>query len=142
MSGDVILKDAILSGLPCVLLLGQATDGDRTSASVLSRLLERKGLRASVGWPEVLANGLTSEDLEWLTERFERTVPTEAFKSALELPWAAVFTSSIDPSLLRHLATLGRQGDNTRLQKDRNRFCGDRAGRAQLRGDCGKRTRV
>lgn len=110
MSGDVILKDAILSGVPCVLLLGQAVDGDRESASsVLNRLLERKGLQASVGWPDVLATGLTSEDLEWLTERFERTVPTEAFQSALELPWDAVFTSSIDPSLLRRLETLGRQ---------------------------------
>lgn len=110
MSGDVILKEAILSGVPCVLFLGQAIDGGSASpSSVLNRFLERKGLPASAGWPEVLANALTSEDFEWLTERFERTVPTEAFQSALELPWDAVFTSSIDPSLLRHFGTLGRQ---------------------------------
>jgi hypothetical protein len=110
MSGDIILKDAILSEVPCVLFLGQAIEGGSAStSSVLNRLLERKELPASVAWPEVLAKGLTPEDLEWLTERFDRTVPTEAFQSALELPWEAVFTSSIDPSLLRRFETLGRQ---------------------------------
>lgn len=110
MNADAVLKDAIVSGLPCVLFLGQALDGaSATASSVLGRLRERKGLSKADGWPEALAAGLSSEDFEWLSERFDRTVPTEAFQGALELPWEAVFTSSIDPSLVRRLETLGRQ---------------------------------
>lgn len=110
MSVDTVLKDAILAGVPCVLFLGQALDGGSASRwSVLGRLLERKGLSESDGWPEVLSKGLTSDDFEWLTERFDRTVPSETFQEALKLPWEAVFTSSLDPSLVRLFETLGRQ---------------------------------
>lgn len=109
-TGDSILRDAVVSRVPCVLFLGQASDGGgHETRAVLARLTDRKRLPPAAGWSDVLAAGLSSEDLEWLTERFDRAVPTEAFQTALELPWDAVFTSSIDPSLLRRFSTLGRQ---------------------------------
>src|SRR5579859_1079153 len=78
MSAEQILRDATASGRPCVLFLGQDTDlGTAPGLSVLSRLLERKGQLADRGWRDALTGGLSSDDLEWLTERFERTVPTE-----------------------------------------------------------------
>ena len=76
---------------------------------MLNRLLERKGRPDLGGWRDAIAAGLSAEDLEWLTERFERTVASESLQEALDLPWSAVFTSSVDPVLLRRLETRGRQ---------------------------------
>ena len=78
---------------------------------VLGRLLERKGLPASSGWQEVLAQGLTAEDLEWLTERFDRTVPTEALRALLSCRGAL---SSPVLSTRLCLSALERSEDNQR----------------------------
>ena len=110
MTADDSLHDAISSGRPCVLFLGQES-GQATVAgrSVLQRLLDRKSQPDSGTWREALAGGLSGEDIEWLTERFARTVPSEAQLQVLALPWSAVFTSSIDAGLLRRLESRGRQ---------------------------------
>ena len=110
MIAEDSLQDALSSGRPCVLFLGQyfgqATEADR---SLLRRLLDRKAQPTDGTWRDALAGGLSAEDFNWLTERFERTVPSEAQLQALALPWSALFTSSIDPCLLRRLETRGRQ---------------------------------
>ena len=117
MTADDSLHDAISSGRPCVLFLGQDS-GQATVAgrNVLQRLLDRKSQPDSGTWREALAGGLSGEDIEWLTERFARTVPSEAQLQVLALPWSAVFTSSIDAGLLRRLESRGQAtgGNNER----------------------------
>lgn len=64
----------------------------------------------------------------WLSERFSRNVPSEAALIAYDLPWSAVFTSSIDPNFARRFETRGRQpeavlsaGTYARVSRSRSR---------------------
>lgn len=109
MTPEELLRASITGATPCVLFLGQSTE-DSGPTSVLAQLLRRKGLPPDLadGWRGAIARGISAEDYEWLTERFERTVASEAYQQALDLPWSAVFTSAIDPRLLRRLETRGR----------------------------------
>ncbi len=85
-------------------LQGAATDPVLSSLS--RRLRVEEGLAS---WSAALVKGLSAADTDWLAERFSRSVPSEGALAAYELPWAAVFTSSIDPNLPRRLETRGRQ---------------------------------
>lgn len=105
MSAEELLRSAFDAGRPCVLLLGQA--GPPTG--LLDKLLARKGRDAGGTWGDALVAGMAREDYEWLTERFEHSVVPESTQQVLELPWSAVFTSSLDPRLQRRLETRGRQ---------------------------------
>jgi hypothetical protein len=112
MSAEDVLQTAIEQKRPCVLFLGQHMPVDSNEdQSVLRRLLSRKARPSSAvaGWSDALSSNLTEEDYEWLTERFERTVLPESAQEVFNLPWSAVFTSSIDPRLVRRLETRGRQ---------------------------------
>ncbi len=112
MTAPEILAATIAEGLPCVLVLGQDawTAGGRPDP-VLDLFLEHlsRTRPAVTTWRDVLSAPITSEDLAWLTERFERNVVDESLEMALDLPWSAVFTSSIDPQPTRRLASRGRQ---------------------------------
>jgi len=106
------LRTALEQSRPCVLLLGQSFEAG-TFSPVLDQLAKRKDLAAEagkeLGWRQVLSKGLTAEDLQWLAERFDRTVISEAGQAVLDLPWSAIFTSSIDQRLIHRLETHGRQ---------------------------------
>jgi hypothetical protein len=99
---------------PAVLFLGQdawCAGPDRTDP-VLATLADRIGYAdvASSGWAGLLASSRLSDDkMKWLTERFERNVFSHMLSSVLELPWSAVFTTSIDPSLRTRLEANGRE---------------------------------
>lgn len=94
-----------------VLFAGQGFDLQGTATDpVLSSLARRLGVDQGLsGWSAAIKNGLSTADTDWLAERFSRSVPTEGALAAYELPWAAVFTSSIDPNFSRRFETRGRQ---------------------------------
>lgn len=107
-----ILANTIAEGRPCVLILGQDawSAGDRPDP-VLELFLAHLSRAQSQPptWRAALTTPVSAEDLAWLTERFERNVVDESLEMALDLPWSAVFTSSIDPQTTRRLESRGRQ---------------------------------
>lgn len=112
MTQEEILARAFDERRPCVLWLGQdAWTPPGRSDPVLALFLTRLGRQPSpdASWKNILEKDLTGQDYEWLTERFERNVVAEGITEALNLPWSAVFTSSVDPVLMRRLETNGRQ---------------------------------
>jgi hypothetical protein len=113
MTAKDILARAFDEKRPCVLWLGQDAWAQPSRPDrVLALFLEQRLGRLSspdASWRDVLAKEITAADYEWLTERFERNVVAEGITEALDLPWSAVFTSSIDPVLIRRLETNGRQ---------------------------------
>lgn len=125
-----ILNEAFEEGRPVVLFAGQGFDVQSTMTDpVLSSLFKRLGVgEGLVGWSAVLRRGLAVADTDWLAERFSRSVPSEGALAAYELPWSAVFTSSIDPNFPRRFETRGRQpeavlaaGTFARVSRSRSR---------------------
>ena len=47
--------------------------------------------------------------MAWLSERFDRHVPSESTLRVFDVPWSAVFTSSVDPRFAARFETRGRQ---------------------------------
>ena len=68
---------------------------------VLAQALARLGREDAKqqGWLQLLAEPLPCGFYGWLTERFERRVPPDWLSALGEMPWSAVFTSSLDPAL-------------------------------------------
>ena len=113
MSGTTvrILSEAFKEGWPVVLFAGQSFDTQGSPfAPVLASLLDRVGRGGSSPlWPAAIEGKLSAADMEWLAERFARFVPSEGALAAYDLPWSAVFTSSLDPCFSRRFETRGRQ---------------------------------
>jgi hypothetical protein len=112
---------ALAEDRPVVLLLGQDayTTGNYPDP-VLIATLQRLGRsnESKKGWNAVLgANALGEPDMEWITERFNRFVQPEGFQEIWDIPWSAVFTTTIDPRLTKRFSTRGRQPEAV-LAKD------------------------
>lgn len=113
-----------------VLFAGQSFDTQGSKAdSVLESLMKRLGIdQRAPRWPAVLERSMVVGDMVWLSERFNRFVPSEGALAAYELPWSAVFTSSVDPNFARRFETRGRQpesvlsaGTYSRVPRSRSR---------------------
>ncbi len=114
-----LFAEALRDGRPVVLIAGQsfgiAPSGVDT---VLDALLGRLGREYRLsGWRAALEGGMTEADMEWLTERFDRSVPSEASLRAFDVAWSGVFTSSIDPQFARRFATRGRQPEVSAIRR-------------------------
>lgn len=132
MAADAVelFATALREGRPVVLFAGQSfgTLGLGSNA-VLDALLDHLACdERSSGWRAALAKGMTDADMEWLSERFDRSVPSDAALRAFDIAWSAVFTSSIDPRFARRFATRGRQpepvlsrGTYARVSRSRSR---------------------
>ena len=107
-SGPVaMIAEALQAKLPLVLFAGQSLD--RSHAPILAALLDRIDCEdRSSGWKTALKQGLTDDDLSWLSERFDRSVRSAASAPIFDFAWSAVFTSSIDPQFPRRFETRGR----------------------------------
>jgi hypothetical protein len=126
-----LLSEALRDERPVVLFAGQSLGFSTPDDDlVLKQLLKRLDRCADpVGWTAALDQcGLNDRDLEWLSERFDRNVPSEAALRVFELSWSAAFTSSIDPRFNRRFATRGRQpeavlarGTYARVSRSRSR---------------------
>ena len=108
-----ILVSAMDEHRPIVLLLGQSAwvdseHGDPILATTLNKL-ERDD-DADRGWSAMLsAHSIPIDHFDWLAERFQRRVQPASIEVLTELPWSAVFTSSIDPTIMTLLSRRGRQ---------------------------------
>ncbi|MES2298967.1 MAG: hypothetical protein V4582_18115 [Pseudomonadota bacterium] len=105
------LASHLSSEKPAVLFLGQTFSvSEATGDRILSQFLERLGRQhGNASWAEVLAGpGITDADLAWLSERFDRSVFSDSTYNMLEVGWSAVFTTSIDPKLVRALESRNR----------------------------------
>ena len=108
-----LLIAAIEEQRPIVLVIGQDawTDSEYQDV-VLEKALERVGRigEARRGWPALLGTRpLCHSFYDWLAERFERRVHPAWLAALGELPWSAVFTSALDPTLAVLLRGTGRE---------------------------------
>ena len=110
-----ILLSTINEKRPMVLLLGQnAWRESKSPDSLLSRALSEvdRGDHTQSNWTDLLsAESLPSDYYQWLAERFERRVHPEFVEILFELPWSAVFTSAVDPTLVKLLSWGRREAE-------------------------------
>ena len=109
-----ILLQAINENRPLVLILGQRSYADGGKGpTLLSNAVAKLGLETSsgVGWSSLLDAGISEENYDWLAERFRRHVPPPAVEVLCEVPWCAIFTSSLDPSLSDLFTDNGREAE-------------------------------
>ena len=111
-----IFIDALRDKRPLVLFAGQNLDSAHDA--ILSAILDRFGCTdRDLGWRAVLGRGMSASDMAWLSERFDRSVPSDAATSIFDVAWSGVFTSSIDPRFARRFETRGRQPESV-LSRD------------------------
>ena len=99
-----LLIAAIDEKRPLVLVLGQDAwrESDREDAiltTAFAHLRRDTEDNGQDGWRTLLRQPLPPTFYEWLTERFERRVAPDWLRVLGAIPWSAVFTSSIDPTL-------------------------------------------
>ncbi len=110
-----ILADALKDKRPLVLFAGQSLDSAHNA--ILDALLDHFGCEdRNSGWCAALEWGISATDMTWLSERFDRSVPSDAASSIFDVAWSAVFTSSIDPQFARRFETRGRQPESVLSQ--------------------------
>lgn len=113
MTPSDLLVSAIEEERPIVLILGQdawaeSENGDTLLASALDKL--GRNDRADRGWSALLdSDPVDTGFYDWLAERFNRRVHSPSLEVLSELPWWAVFTSALDPTFSRLLASQGRE---------------------------------
>ena len=94
------------------MILGQDAWADPLGGdSILLQALNKLGRvdQCQRGWSGLLdIQRVPEEFYEWLAERFQRRVPPSEIETLSELPWSAIFTSSVDPTLPRLLEATGR----------------------------------
>ena len=98
-----LLISALEEKRPLVLVLGQdAWRENGLEDPVLAQALaylQREG-NGQRGWLDLFgAAPLEPSFYEWLSERFIRRVPPEWLTVLGEIPWSAIFTSTLDPSV-------------------------------------------
>lgn len=109
---DTISK-AVQDQKPLVLLLGQhawaGVGGIDTVLDIALNQLDKEHDEFS-GWPSLLdGSELTANTFEWLAERFERRVHPTSLDILADIPWSAIFTSSLDPTLNHLFSREGRE---------------------------------
>jgi hypothetical protein len=117
VSEQLELQQALMSTLrerrPLVLLLGQAAwNSNAVPDPILQTASRHLGKEEAVakGWPALLnSTSLPDNFLEWLAERFSRRPRPTWLTTIAQLPWSAVFTSSIDPELRSALISRQRE---------------------------------
>ena len=127
-----LLLSSIDQQRPIVLLLGQdasvESEGDDT---LLKTVLDKLGrpLGDRRGWAAMLdTDPMPPDHYEWLAERFERRVHPPVLEILSELPWSAVFTSSLDQTLaglfsqrVREAQPILTASENPRVARSRAR---------------------
>lgn len=89
-----IIAETLQDKRPLVLFAGQSID--RSHEPILRVLLERLNCAdCASGWQSALERGMTEDDMAWLSERFDRSVHSDAAAPIFDVTWSAVFTSSI-----------------------------------------------
>ena len=109
---EQLLIEAIASENPLVLLWGQqASLSPETGAYLLKEIKKYLGQSdLEEDWTTLLAgNTLPEHFYTWLAERFGRCPLPLGLEQIADVPWSAVFTSSLDPALIKVLSTERRE---------------------------------
>lgn len=107
-----LLLAAIQEQRPIVLFLGQDAGSEIGNQDAVLRLTFDKLGRSSAegGWAAVLGPGQLPEFFyDWLAERFKRRPQPSWLGILREVPWSAIFTSAIDPTLKLLFSEKGRE---------------------------------
>ena len=108
-----ILLSTIEERRPLVLLLGEDAWTEPSGRdTLLATVFERLGRSGEIGhgWAGMLSGErLPVDHYSWLAERFERRVHPPYVEILRDLPWSAIFTSSLDPTLVRLFSHRGRE---------------------------------
>lgn len=113
-SSDMLIS-AIEEQRPIVLVLGQDawSESEKIGDPVLNAALIKLGRDDKVHhrkWSALLdSTPIPAEFYEWLSERFKRYVHSPSLEVLSELPWSAIFTSSLDPTLVESFQGQGRE---------------------------------
>ena len=115
-AANELLVAALEEQRPVVLVLGQNSwVGSEGRDPILEKAFDKLGrsnAQLERGWPALLdSNPVPSSFYEWLAERFERRVHPPWLSVLRELPWSAVFTSTLDPTLKTLLSGPGREAE-------------------------------
>ena len=111
-----LLSRALEQRRPLVLFAGQYIDS--TNDAILDAFLNHLNCTSDErSWKGALRQNVSAADMKWLSERFERNVPSHRVSIIHEFPWNAVFTSSIDPRFGQRFETRGRLPEEV-LSKD------------------------
>ena len=122
------LLSAVREKRPVVLVLGQdawsdAAKPDIILAKALDKLELGKDSPADCGWLSLLKGDAVPQSFyEWLAERFRRRVHPGWLTVLGEIPWSAVFTTSVDPTLRKLFAGKGREPEMVLSSNDSLRF--------------------
>ena len=114
LDAQEILLQAINENRPMVLVLGQKSYADGGNGpTLLSNAVTKLELDSSsdMGWLSLLDAGIPEEYYDWLAERFRRHVPPPSVEVLSEVPWYAIFTSSLDPALSDLFTDNGREAE-------------------------------
>ncbi len=125
---------AIDEGRPLVLLLGQDfwSSPARPDAALIAALKRIDGFSedsVAAGFPALLQHALTGGFYQWLADFYDRQPAPEWIDPIAAVPWSAVFTTSVSPTLTRAFRTHGREvevvltkDDNPVAPRDRKRL--------------------
>lgn len=112
MQAEQLLLEALASENPLVLLWGQqASLSAETEVYLSNEIAKYLGQSdAVVGWKRLLTDSKLPESFyTWLSERFSRCPLPQGLEEVSRLPWSAVYTSSLDPVLIKVLSTERRE---------------------------------
>lgn len=107
-----LLVRAIQEKCPIVLILGQGAwiepNGQDPVLNMALKYVGREG-HPEFGWRSLFqTTSVTTAFYEWLAERFERRIAPRPLGVLREVPWSAIFTSTLDHTLKLMLAGHGR----------------------------------
>ena len=108
-----LLVSAIDEHRPVVLILGQnaLADSEETDG-ILIKALNYLGVdtQQQNGWAGIFdSEEVPDEFYVWLAERFRQQVHPQSLECVIDLPWSALFTSAVDPTLPQLMAGRGRE---------------------------------
>ncbi|MBC3216677.1 hypothetical protein [Serratia fonticola] len=104
-------KDALLTNVPIVGIFGQNLGWSKSEDLVLKAAFKHTQ-RPGSSWRHLLQKEPLSEGFyQWIAERFGRRNPSDELIKICDIPFSAIFTSSVDPSLINLLSTNGRQAE-------------------------------
>jgi len=114
---------AIEEGRPFVLFLGQnawtsPVHSDTALVAALKRIGRFSDESVASGFPALLKESLTTDFYLWLAELYDRQPSPEWIDPVTAIAWNAVFTTSIDPTLIRTFRTHGREVEAVLMKED------------------------
>jgi len=111
---DELLLDTMAEQNPLVLLWGQdASLSSETRKYLLKEISKHLGKADPIdSWRDIVSDApLPNDFYTWMAERLSLCPAPAGIEAIADVPWSAVFTSSLDPSLMRVLNNERREAN-------------------------------